>query len=114
MREVFKKFPTAARFVQAILLGVMALVVTGLIGMFIHIPFIDVALLILVTWFMYRTEGKSLKEIGLNLNAKHLLFLALGILLGIAALAIENFIRMMYTGEHWSFNPSINNAALWK
>src|SRR5690349_16272136 len=114
MIEVFKKFPTASRFVLAILLGVMALVLTGLISMLFPIPFIDVALLILVTWLMYRTEGKSLKEIGLNFTSKHLLFLALGILLGIVALAIENFIRMMYTGEHWSLNPSINNAALWK
>jgi hypothetical protein len=67
------------RFLLAIFLGVSALVLTGIISKYLPIPFIDVTLLAIVTWFLYRTEGKSVKTLGLNITAKHLLFLVLGL-----------------------------------
>jgi membrane protease YdiL (CAAX protease family) len=114
MKGIYFRFPTAVRFVLAILLGVTALVLTGLIGKFLHVPFIDVTLLTIVTWILYRTEGKSLNELGLNITSKHLLFLALGLVIGIAALAGETLFRTVYTGERLTFSSTVNQGDLWK
>ncbi len=114
MKRSYARFPTAVRFLLAILLGASALVLTGVISKYLPIPFIDVTLLVIVTWFLYRTEGKSIKAIGLNITAKHLLFLVLGLLIGITALGLENFFRSIYTGEHWNISSSIDQLALWK
>ena len=114
MKRLYARFPTASRFLLAILLGASALVLTGVISKYLPIPFIDVTLLVTVTWFLYRAEGKSIKAIGLNITAKHLLFLVLGLLIGITALGLENFLRSIYTGEHWNISSSIDQLALWK
>src|SRR6476469_3515090 len=114
MKGLYLKYPTAARFILAVLLGVAALVLTGLIGKFLPLPFIDVALLLLATWILYRTDGKSLNALGLNITIPHLLFLILGLVIGITALGVETFFRTIYTGEHWSIISSINQVALWK
>src|SRR5215831_16425697 len=114
MKDIFVRFPVISRFLLAILLGCGALILTGVISKFLPIPFIDVTLLIIVTWLMYKTDGKSLREIGLNITTKHLFFLLLGLVIGLAALGIESFIRTIYTGEHWFINPSVDQPALWK
>ncbi len=102
------------RFLLAVSLGASALVLTGVISKYLAIPFIDVTLLVIVTWFLYRTEGKSVKALGLNITPKHLLFLVVGLLIGIAALGLENFFRSVYTGERWSISSPIDQLALWK
>jgi membrane protease YdiL (CAAX protease family) len=113
MKGLIVRFPTF-RFLLAILLGASALVLSGVINKYLPIPFIDVTLLVFVTWFLYRTEGKSLGSLGLNITPKHLLFLVPGLFIGIAALGFENFLRSVYTGEHWSITSSINQFALWR
>ena len=114
MKRLYPRFPTAVRFLLAVLLGASALVLTGVISKYLPIPFIDVTLLVIVTWFLYKIEHKSIKAIGLNITAKHLLFLVLGLLIGITALGLENFFRIIYTGEHWNISSSIDQLALWK
>jgi len=114
MRAIYLRSPTAARFLLALLLGVTALVLAGLIRKFLPIPFIDVTLLTIATWGLYRFDGKSLKALGLNITIKHIFFLVLGLVIGIVALGVENFIRGIYTGEHWSISSPINQGDLWK
>ena len=114
MKRSYPRFPTAVRFLLAVLLGASALVLTGVISKYLPIPFIDVILLVVVTWFLYKIEHKSIKAIGLNITAKHLLFLVLGLLIGITALGLENFFRIIYTGEHWNISSSIDQPAIWK
>jgi membrane protease YdiL (CAAX protease family) len=114
MKKLYLKFPTTSRFILAILLGVSALVLTGLIHKIIPIPFIDVTLLTIATWILYRTDGKSLKALGLNITIRHFFFLVLGLAIGVVALGLETLLRTIYTGEHWSINSSVNQLALWK
>jgi membrane protease YdiL (CAAX protease family) len=114
MKGIYLRFPTASRFLLAIILGVTALVLTGLISKLLPIPFIDVTLLTIATWCLYRLDGKSLKALGLNITTKHFLFLVLGLVIGIAALGIENFVRTIYTGEHWSSSSPIKQGDLWR
>jgi len=112
--RIFLKYPTTARFLLAILLGISALALAVLINKFLPIPFIDVALLTIATWIMYRTDGKSLTVPGLNITGRHFLFLVSGLIIGILALGLETFIRTLYTGEHWEIGSRIDQAALWK
>ena len=114
MKKLYLKFPTTARFILAILLGISALVLTGLIHKIIPVPFVDVVLLTIATWILYRTDGKSLKALGLNITIRHLFFLVLGLIIGAVALGLETLVRTIYTGEHWNFNSSVNQLALWK
>jgi membrane protease YdiL (CAAX protease family) len=114
MKRLYLKFPTTARFLLAILLGILALVLTGLIHKLLPVPFIDVALLIIATWILYRTDGKSLSALGLNITIRHFLFLIVGLAIGIVALGLETLLRTLYTGEHWNINSSVNQLALWK
>jgi membrane protease YdiL (CAAX protease family) len=114
MRQLFLKFPTTARFLLALLLGISALVLAGLFHKFLPIPFIDVALLTIATWIMYRMDGKSLKALGLNITIHHFFFLILGLVIGVFALGLETLLRTIYTGEHWNINRSVNQLALWK
>ena len=114
MKRLFLRFPTAARFLLAILLGVSALVLTGLIHKVLPIPFIDVTLLAIATWILSRTDGKSLRALGLNVTVKHFFFLILGLVIGVVALGLETLLRTIYTREHWNINSSVNQLALWK
>jgi membrane protease YdiL (CAAX protease family) len=114
MKQLYLKFPATARFLLAILLGISALVLTGVIHKFLPIPFIDVTLLTIATWILYRTEGKSLKALGLNLTTRHFFFLITGLVIGVVALGLETLLRTIYTGEHWNINSSVNQLALWK
>jgi len=114
MHRLFVKYPTAARFLLAILLGISALVLTGLIHKILPVPFIDVFLLTIATWLLYRMDGKSLTALGLNITIKHFLFLILGLVIGVVALGLETLLRTIYTGEHWNFNSSVDQLALWK
>lgn len=114
MKRLYLKFPTTARFLLAIALGVSALVLTGLIHKFLPIPFIDVTLLTIATWILYRTDGKSLNALGLNITIRHFFFLMLGLFVGAFALGLETLLRTIYTGEHWNINSSIDQLALWK
>jgi len=114
MRQLYLKFPTTARFLLAILLGTSALVLTGIFHKLLPIPFIDVTLLTIATWILYRLDGKSLKALGLNITTRHFFFLILGLVIGVVALGFETFLRTIYTGEHWNINSSVNQLALWK
>jgi membrane protease YdiL (CAAX protease family) len=114
MKRLYLKFPATARFLLAILLGISALVLTGVIHKFLPIPFIDVTLLTIATWILYRTDGKSLKALGLNITTRHFFLLILGLFVGVVALGLETLLRTIYTGEHWNFNSSVNQLDLWK
>ena len=114
MKRVFLKYPTAARFLLAALLGIAALFLATLINKFLPVPFVDVALLTVATWILYRADGRSLAALGLNVTGKHFFFLVLGLVIGILALGLETFVRSAYTGEHWEINSHIDQVALWK
>src|SRR5436190_17217646 len=114
MKRIFLKYPTTARFLLAILLGISALALAIIINKYLPIPFIDVALLIIATWILYRTDDKSLSAPGLNITGRHIFFLVSGLGIGILALGLETFIRTVYTGEHWEISSRIDRASLWK
>ncbi len=111
-QAVFQKWPYVARVILTMLLIVAAFIIGGLIEKNIPIkpyfPFTGALLLLLVTWFMYRFDGKSLDELGLNLQGRSLSFFMLGLFLGAAAFIIAKGLRMLYTGEGFELHKEFD------
>ena len=108
MKKIVSKYPAISRFILAAILLVVVLLLTDVIGKEIHFPYTGFLLLVGATWILYKSENKSLKEIGLNLNVRNVSFLIVGLFLGIFAFATSTFFRTIYTGEQWHVNPNID------
>jgi hypothetical protein len=108
MKHFVQKYPSAFRFILAAFLFLTALVLSDLIGKIVYFPYTGFLLLVSATWLLYRTEGKSLAAIGLDITLRNFLFLFGGLLLGVSAFAVSTYSRTMYTGERWHFTPNIN------
>jgi membrane protease YdiL (CAAX protease family) len=61
---------------------------------------------------MYPTEKKSLNALGFNLQKRNILFLPIGLLLGIAAFVVGFYLRAFVTGERWNINTNIDFAKI--
>lgn len=109
MRSLLNRYPSASRFVLAILLFALALVVSTVIDspfFKANFPYLSVVLLLIVTWFLLKLDGDTLAEIGLNFKWKNLRFLPLGLLIGAAAFLAANIARSFYTGESISLSAN--------
>lgn len=60
------------------------------------------------TWVLFKTDNKSLNDIGLNFKSKNLAFLPLGIVIGAGAFLIAKYLRALYTGETFEVSSVIN------
>lgn len=110
MRKIFQTYPNLSRLILSVFLLGLALILSGLIP---NVPFLShyfnlgTILVIFVTWVMYRTENKSLNALGFNLDKRNILFLPIGLFLGVAAFVAGFYLRTFVTGEHWNVNHDI-------
>jgi membrane protease YdiL (CAAX protease family) len=118
MKKWIQKFPVFSRIVLALFLGVAAIATSGFVyghtPIQRYFPFVDVLLLIAATWVLYRTDKQSLKTIGLNLSLRNTGFLFLGLFIGMAAVAVSNGLRSLYTGEVWHLGTTISGMGILK
>ena len=115
MKTILNKYPTPASFVLAILLFGLALVLSGIIDtpkLKQYFPYTSAILLLIATWILYKTDRKSLSAIGLNLSARNISFLPLGLIIGAITLLIANYARAVYAGESFAIADSINYSTL--
>lgn len=109
MKTLVVKYPTISRFLLAIILYACALIFSGIIDTpFLkrYFPFTSVILLVIVTWILFRTDNKSIKDIGLNLTFRTVSFLPLGIIIGAVAFVLAKFCRGLYIGESFELTTS--------
>lgn len=109
MKSLLIKYPVFFRFIGAIMLFTLALIVSGFIDRPIlkrYFPFTSVILLLLVTTLLFRWDNKSLKAIGLNISYRNLSFLPLGIFIGAFAFMIAKYFRGLYTGESFELTTA--------
>jgi hypothetical protein len=118
MKKIILKFPTVSRFVLALLLFVVALILSGWIQNLFHItpnfPFTGTILLLAGTWVLYKKDHQSLKAIGLTISVKHILLLLLGLAIGAVAFGISVWLRSIYTGEEWHTRSAIDTHELFR
>ena len=115
MKTLLKKYPTVSRFVLALILFGLALFLSGLINKGVikeYFPYTSAILLGFATWVLYKTENKSLHEIGLNLSLRNMSFLSLGVLIGALALFAANYARALYTGESFAVSETIDYGTI--
>ena len=111
MKAIFRKAPNTSRIVLAIILFAVVLMVSTLVNKGLirqYFPYVSCLLLVLVTWFLYRTENKSLSELGLNLTNRNISFLPLGVLIAAAVFLIARFFRALYLGEAIIISEKVN------
>ncbi len=111
MKTLFNKYPISSRFVLAIVLFVLALVISTLIDRPIlkrYFPYVSAISLGIVTWLLFKTDKKSLTAIGLDLSIRNLSFLLLGLLIGAITLLGTKYARAVYAGESFAVTESIN------
>ena len=111
MKNLTHKFPITTKFLLALLLFGVSLFISGLINKGIvkqYFPYSATICLLIATWILFKSDKKSLKDIGLNLKSKNLAFLPLGILIGIIAFLIAKYVRAIYTGEIFNLSSVIN------
>ncbi|GAA4320258.1 CPBP family intramembrane glutamic endopeptidase [Compostibacter hankyongensis] len=70
------------------------------------VGYFSAVLLLLLTGLLYRWEGKSLSELGLNFKQGNIYFLPLGIIVGILFFCVLLFAQMLHNGIHIRFNKN--------
>lgn len=115
MKTLLNKYPTVSHLILSILLFSLALILSNMINKGVvkeYFPYTAPILLGLATWILYKTENKSLSEIGLNLSLRNLSFLPLGVLIGVIALWVAKYVRALYTDESLVISESIDYASI--
>lgn len=115
MKTLLYKYPILSRFILAIILLGLALILSGLLDSpFLkqYFPYISIVLLTIATWVLFSVDRKSLSTIGLNLSFQNLSFLPLGLLIGAITFLATKYARALYMGESIVLNDSINYSTI--
>ncbi len=111
MKTFIRKHPNIYRYSLALLLFGSALFLSGLINKGLikqYFPFASVILLTTATWFLYKTDKKSINDIGLNFKLRNLAFLPLGVIIGAIAFLVAKYLRIIYSGETFNITDHVN------
>jgi membrane protease YdiL (CAAX protease family) len=115
MKTLLKKYPTILRFVLALILFGLALVLSGVINkgaIKAYFPHASATLLCIATWLLYKIDKKSLCEIGLNFSLRNISFLPLGVFIGAMIFLAVKYARALYTGESFAISKTINYSSI--
>lgn len=111
MKTLMHKFPIASRIILAFILFGAALILSGVINKGAvkqYFPFASTIFLLIATWLLFKTDDKTLNDIGLNFKLKNLKLLPLGILIGAGVFLIAKYFRALYTGEIFNISIAVN------
>ena len=111
MKSLTHKYPNATTYVLALFLFGCSLFLSVFINQGIiktYFPYTTILFLIITTWFLYKRENKSLKEIGFSLKFKNLLFLPLGILIAACTFLLAKYLRALSLNETFNIASEIN------
>ncbi|MEY8848237.1 lysostaphin resistance A-like protein [Psychroserpens sp. XS_ASV72] len=115
MKHMTEKYPNVSRMILVIVLFVIVLLISGIVNRGVikqYAPYASCILLFVVTWFLLKTEKKSLSGLGLNFSLKNVLLLPLGVLIGVLALFVAKYLRALYLGETFEISTSIDYWAI--
>ncbi len=115
MKKLIHKFPIFSKYLLALLLFGICLILSGLINKgFIkeYFPYTSVILLFIATWWLLKSDKQSLKSIGLNSSLRNWSFLPLGVLIGALCFFGAKYCRAVYLGESIEISESVNYSSL--
>lgn len=111
MKTFIKKYPILTKYIFSILILFLALFISGLLNKGVvkqYFPYSSAICLLIATWILFKSDKKSLNDIGLNFKRKNLVFLPLGILIGAIAFLVAKYLRAFCFGETINFSSTIN------
>lgn len=111
MINYIKKYPVLSKFIFALVLMLMALLLSVIFNCGVvkqYFPFTAPILLVVATYILYKTENKSLKTIGLNLSPRNIYFLLFGLFVGALAFLGARLTRALYVGESIHISPEFD------
>lgn len=115
MKSIVTKYSNASRYVLAIILFGLALIVSGMVNKGIvkqYFPYTACILLFLATWILFKIDYKSLNAIGLNFSLKNISYLPFGVIIGAFAFFSAKYARALYTGELFEISTSIQFSSI--
>lgn len=116
MKKLYLTYPFISRIALALLLGVVAIILGGIIENTINFrlpfPFTVVLLLVVATAIMYKIDHKSLRAIGLTITFKHIAYLIGGLLLGVILVAVTKFLQTIFSGGNFELSTMLNSTRL--
>jgi len=115
MKMIATKYPNTSRYILAIILFGLALIISGLVNKGLikqYFPYTACVLLFVATWVLYKTDNKSLHAIGLNFSLKNISYFPLGVMTGAFALFGAKYARALYTGESFEISTSMNYSTI--
>lgn len=112
MKQILLRAPFLSRIILAMILGLAAIVLSGIIYNLFPIkpyfPFVGEVLMIAATWLLYRTDKEQLLSLGLKPSVRTIGYLLLGLLVGMGAVMGAAGLRSLYTGEQWNLASHTN------
>lgn len=111
MQLKINKHSNLVRIIVALILFALVFVLSGFTNSGIlktYFPYLSCLMFVLVTWFLFRIENRSLESIGLTFKFQHLRFLILGTLLGICVLLLAKYLRCLYLGESLKLSSKVD------
>lgn len=115
MKALLNQYPKLSRFILAIVLLGLALILSGLVdNPFLkrYFPYTSVIFLTIATWVLFKTDKQSLNILGLNISVRNLSFLPLGILLGSATFLATKYARAVFMGETIALSETIDYSTI--
>ena len=110
----FSRLSIWVRILAGGILTALALLISGWVALPPSLKYIiplGLILLILFNGLLFKAEGESLAKLGLDLSKTNLLFLPLGLIIGLVAFAINFFIMEGMQGNSLHFNGSMDIPA---
>ncbi len=111
MRNLIQKYSNLYSYFLALLLFGIALFISVLLNKGIikeYFPFSAVILLAIATRLLYKSENKSLSEIGFNFKIKNLSLLPLGIAIAAITFLVAKYMRAILLNETFNISSEIN------
>ena len=115
IKSLFNKYHYTSRVVLTLMLVVITFVMTGIVEGFVAkkvFPFSGMLLIILMTWFLCRLDGKGLGYLGFVFTRKHVTLLFVGVLFGALLFLLSRLVRCFYANETVGFNEVVDYQAL--
>ena len=71
-------------------------------------PFSSLLLIIFATWILYKSENKTLSELGFNFRIRNIAFIFSGFLIGLFAFTFATYLRSLHSGAEFHINWDAN------
>jgi membrane protease YdiL (CAAX protease family) len=112
MLRTLKKYPLVGTVLVFILFIFIVFALSSVLGYQTIGGYVSPFVLLLLTWLLYKKQGKNLSELGLDPKRRNIYFLPLGLLTGILFLTFALFVQTINEKITFQLNPNANYSGV--